>query len=108
MYPLWARDLFDKAGTQGYDYRNEIANRNLKLRRNRPKRQPFRAGSSFAMMKCWLDELLDFWLPKPVEQDMDGELVEYDWYCPLPEEIPEMFRAEPAVREADRLVRSKR
>ncbi len=63
---------------------------------------------SFAMMKCWLDELLDFWLPEPVEQDIDGTSVEHDWYCPLPHEIPEMYRAEPAVREAEWVVRSRR
>ncbi len=30
----------------------------------------------------------------------------HDWYVPLPEP-PEMFRAEPAVAEAERVVRSK-
>ena len=65
------------------------------------------------MMKCWLEEWLDFLFPEPVEActapcttlsekgpgcsakrstyvDIDGEPVEHDWYCPLPE-TPEMY-----------------
>ena len=70
------------------------------------------------MMKCWLEEWLDFLFPEPVEQDIDGEPVEHDWYCPLPHEIPEMYlRPElipvkgdglPAVAEAEKVVRSGR
>ena len=56
-------------------------------------------------------------IPEPVEQDMDGELVEHDWYCPLPKP-PEMYLLPqripvkgdglPAVAEAERVVRSRR
>ncbi len=59
------------------------------------------------MMKCWLEEWIDFLFPEPVEQDIDGETVEHDWYCPFPEEIPEMYKAEPAVAEAERVVRQR-
>ncbi len=77
------------------------------------------------MMKCWLAEWLDFLFP--VEQDMDGEectapcttsseegplgsakrSTSPDWRVTLPE-IPPMFRAEPLVQEAEKLVRSRR
>ena len=83
----------------------------------------------FCMMKCWLAEWLDFLFPEPIEQDMDGEPCASipdsgvdnplksvsgkqatstpDAHGePLPE-IPPMFRAEPLVREAERVVRSK-
>ena len=56
------------------------------------------------MMKCWLAEWLDFLFP--VEQDMDGE-PEKPATDSLPE-IPPMFRAEPLVQEAEKLVRSRR
>ena len=68
----------------------------------------------------WLEDAIAFLFPEPAEQDIDGvevdssiaefcrevdgEPVEHDWYCPLPHEIPEMFKAEPAVREAERVV----
>ena len=39
-------------------------------------------------------------------QDIDGNPVEYDWYAPLPEP-PEMYRAEPAVLEAGRIIRGR-
>ncbi len=71
---------------------------------------PRRCGSFF--MCNWLEGTLNFLIPKPVEQDIDGEPVEHDWYCPLPEEIPEMYQrdreAEAIAEKADRLVRSKR
>ena len=35
-----------------------------------------------------------------------GRQVDAGWYAPLPEP-PEMFRAEPAVAEAERVVRSR-
>ncbi len=60
---------------------------------------------------CWLVilGLLMGWFPeKPlIATDIDGEPVEHDWYCPLPEP-PEMYRAEPLVAEAERVVRSRR
>ena len=52
------------------------------------------------MMKCWLAEWLDFLFP--VEQDMEPEKPA------APSEIPPMFRAEPLVQEAEKLVRSRR
>ncbi|KKL20807.1 hypothetical protein LCGC14_2451780 [marine sediment metagenome] len=55
------------------------------------------------MMKCWLSEWLDFLFPEPVEVDMDGE-PEKPATDALPE-IPPMFRAEPLVQEAERVVR---
>jgi hypothetical protein len=64
-------------------------------------------------MKCWLEEWLDFLFPEPVEQDIDGEPVEHDWYCPLPEP-PEMYlrpelipvlEPDDTPREADRFIR---
>ncbi len=82
------------------------------------------------MMKCWLEEWLDFLFPEPVEQDMDGEPCasisdsggadplksvsrKQAWApadahdAPLPEP-PDFLRAEPAVAEAERVVRSRR
>jgi hypothetical protein len=59
------------------------------------------------MMKCWLEEWLDFLFPEPVEVDMDGEPAEE---IPRPgaksiSSIPDFYKAEPAVREAERVVR---
>jgi len=47
---------------------------------------------------------MDFWFPEPIETDIDGE--PGDWRVELPD-IPEHLRAEPAVAEAERVVRSK-
>jgi len=69
------------------------------LRRNRPKRQPLTVGSSICEM-CWLQELMDFWFPEPIETDIDGEPEMEDWRVELPD-IPEHLRAEPAVAEAE-------
>jgi hypothetical protein len=61
------------------------------------------------MMKCWLEEWLDFLFPEPVEQDIDGEPVEHDWYAlPAQSDIPDFYRAVPLVAEAERVVRSRR
>ena len=45
---------------------------------------------------------------KRAEKPLTATDVEHDWYCPLPHEIPEMYRAEPLVAEAERVVRSGR
>ena len=68
------------------------------------------------MMKCWLEDWLDFLFPEPVEQDMDGEVdipIEpvsdtYDWDAGFTLKIPGFYRTEPAVKEAERVVRSRR
>ena len=80
------------------------------------------AGFSIYAMCNWLEDAIDFLFPEPVEVDMDG--VEIDSsiteFCrevdgekqltatdaPLPE-IPPMFKAEPAVREAQLIVQGK-
>lgn len=68
------------------------------------------------MMKCWLEDWLDFLFPEPVEQDMDGDKLRdipktdadsdaYLWEVDIPVDIPEHLRRLPAV--AERLVRSR-
>ena len=55
-------------------------------------------------------------IPEPVEQDMDGEVdipIEpvsdtYDWDAGFTLKIPGFYRTEPAVAEAERVVRSRR
>ncbi len=66
----------------------------------------------------WLEDAINFWFPAPVEVDMDGDkaldipetvsdsalhLEELD----NPVDIPPMFRAEPAVKEAQLIVQGK-
>jgi hypothetical protein len=65
------------------------------------------------MMKCWLEEWIDFLFP--VEQDESVSDVTRekpltdDWYAlPAQSDIPDFLKAEPAVREAERVVRSRR
>ena len=61
-------------------------------------------------MMCWIEDLLDFWFPEPVQavSDVTREKPSTDdWYAPLPEP-PDFLRAEPAVAEAEKLVRSRR
>ena len=73
-------------------------------------------GSFF--MLCWLVILgvLMGWLSSPrTHVDVDGEVSESDTYAELPEgqasgsleqvpTVPEMFRAGPAIKEADRVL----
>ena len=77
----------------------------------------------FCMMKCWLAEWLDFLFPEPVEQDMDGDIVPdipetapdsgsylkaRDIQGDISVDIPDFYKAEPLVQEAERVVRSRR
>jgi hypothetical protein len=64
---------------------------------------------------CWLEDAINFLFPELVEVDMDG--VEVDpsitEFCREvrglePSAIPDFYRAEPAVAEAERVVRSRR
>jgi hypothetical protein len=60
---------------------------------------------------CWLEDAINFLIPEPVEVDMDG--AEEDDPASInglvePPEIPDFYRAEPAVAEAERVVRSRR
>ena len=65
---------------------------------------------------CWLQDAIAFLFPEPVEQDMDGEVdipIEpvsdaYDWDAGFTLKIPGFYRTEPAVAEAERVVRSRR
>jgi hypothetical protein len=63
---------------------------------------------------CWLEDLLEFWFPAPVDGAEDSKLPTENSKShvrrlpPAPVDIPEWLRAEPAVREAERVVRSRR
>jgi hypothetical protein len=86
------------------------------------------------MMKCWLEEWIDFLFPvngsvSDVTREKLGKSASipdsggadplksvsgkqasappHDWYAPLPD-IPECYKAEPLVAEAERVVRSRR
>ena len=79
-------------------------------------------GGYFYYPMCdWLEAMLDFWFPAPVEVDMDGAVV--DKAPDIPEtvldsasylrdvdtlpDIPPMYRAESAALEAQLIVRGR-
>ncbi len=47
------------------------------------------------------------WLQAASDVTREKPLTATDWYAPLPEP-PDFLRAEPAVKEAERVVRSRR
>ena len=75
------------------------------------------------MMKCWLEEWMDFLFPVEVDMDgieldpsiaefcreVDGKPAEttdaYDWDAGFTLKIPGFYRAEPAVLEAGRIIK---
>ncbi len=60
---------------------------------------------------CWLEDVINFWFPEPVEVDMDGvEEGQASVALRQPDALPEppdFFRVEPAVKEAQLIVQGK-